>query len=515
MKHKLSILIATIMAILCITTSAFASSQYISDPNDQQAHTYNEQMAAKYSQMIKDLDTQFKKDNPTVNYYTLYRTDWNAKVFTTWSGSLLYTNYNGPGYYVNSGYTTISDGYKTHTVITLGPDPKPAVTKKYVATRAEYVSMRNQYEDAAQDLIIQNIDNRSNMLSPLMQYTDDKHVYLVFQIGNYTYTTGNGNRKIFSGDIEEGNRNAYPYIKDGNTMIPIRPLIEGLGGIVFWDNDTQTITAGLNEKTVKMHIGDDIAYVDNGILYNEPVKMTTAAEIKGGKTMIPLRFVIEYLGYGVDWIQNEQIILIKDSYEPYVSSYEYETTEYIDRGSYLSGDKYRLPFYLNGYYNGIWHRDDTVTPYDTHGLGNYYAMHFDPTVYVQIADEGDIATNYYDTLDMEYKYTTDTGIKVYEQMCVYRYNDITNECEIIDGDYNDIGSINLEEYTAERRMMFKAKGTDLVAMVTCKYVNAKYKTSDGEVYVYPDANEAIAEVINACFDKIERTITPVYKSHYE
>lgn len=508
MKRKLSIILAIVLISSLITTNALAYSQYISNPDDQEAHNYNEQMAYKYAQMIQDLDAQFKKDNPTVNYYSLIRTDWNANVFTTWAGSLLYTNYNGVGYYTNSGYTTISDGYRTHTVITLSPDPKPAVTKKYVTTRAEYVSLKSTYENNAQALIEKNIDAYGEMLDKLIPYIEDPHVHLVFQIGNYTYRSGKGNPYPFWGYIEDGNRNAYPYIKDGNTMIPIRPLIEGLKGTVTWDNATQTITASLNRNNVVMRIGENIAFVND-----EPIQMTTEAEIKGGKTMIPLRFVAEHLGYGVDWVQDTQVILIKDSYKPFVDSYEYETLEYSKTENKYHGTGYILPFHLDGYYNGYWHRDDTVTPMDTHGLGNYWAMDYSPMVTVRIMTEDElIERKYYSNMNLEYKYTTSNGIDVYEQMYVYRYGDDNRE-ESIYGDYNDIGSIDLDNYFAERRMMLKAKRANKVIMVSSQYINAKYETS-GEVFVYPDATQKVADIINACFDKIATSATPIYKTNY-
>jgi N-acetylmuramoyl-L-alanine amidase len=79
-------------------------------------------------------------------------------------------------------------------------------------------------------------------------------------------------------------------------MLPIRAIAEALGANVQWDDATQTATLTLGVKTVKVTIGQ------NSILVNgQPVAMDTAAAIKDGRTLLPVRAVGEAMGAQIGW----------------------------------------------------------------------------------------------------------------------------------------------------------------------------------------------------------------------
>lgn len=86
-----------------------------------------------------------------------------------------------------------------------------------------------------------------------------------------------------------------PIIKEDRTLVPFRDLFEKMGTKVEWDEKTKTVTAD-NGINVQLTIGSDIAKVDG-----KEVKMDVPAEIVNGRTMIPLRFVSENLGYTIDF----------------------------------------------------------------------------------------------------------------------------------------------------------------------------------------------------------------------
>ena len=43
-----------------------------------------------------------------------------------------------------------------------------------------------------------------------------------------------------------------PEIIDGRTMVPLRKIFEEIGALVKWDNDTQTVSARKNKKTITL-----------------------------------------------------------------------------------------------------------------------------------------------------------------------------------------------------------------------------------------------------------------------
>ena len=87
-----------------------------------------------------------------------------------------------------------------------------------------------------------------------------------------------------------------PIIEDGSTLVPMRFLFEQMGADVEWDSETQTATATLDNKAVTFSI-DNV----NARINNKPAKMDVPARLVNGKTMVPLRFLSENMGYDVDW----------------------------------------------------------------------------------------------------------------------------------------------------------------------------------------------------------------------
>jgi len=95
-----------------------------------------------------------------------------------------------------------------------------------------------------------------------------------------------------------------PFVNmDGRTMLPVRAIAEALGAQVQWDEATQTATLTLGAKTVKVTIGQNSILVDG-----QPVGMDTAAAIKDGRTLLPVRSVGEALGARVGWDEQTKTV---------------------------------------------------------------------------------------------------------------------------------------------------------------------------------------------------------------
>jgi hypothetical protein len=96
-------------------------------------------------------------------------------------------------------------------------------------------------------------------------------------------------------DIDPENGTA-PIIVDGRTILPIRVIIEELGGTVDWNAKTRTATILLDGTTIEITINNNKAKV-NGINKD----LDVPAQIINGKTFIPLRFIVQNLGCDVTW----------------------------------------------------------------------------------------------------------------------------------------------------------------------------------------------------------------------
>lgn len=99
----------------------------------------------------------------------------------------------------------------------------------------------------------------------------------------------NGEDVAFSG--------AQPEIANGRTMVPMRAVLEALGATVEYDRATKTVTATLGESKLTHVIGTDKITTDG----DQVMTMDTASYIKGGSTMVPLRFFSQALNYQVYW----------------------------------------------------------------------------------------------------------------------------------------------------------------------------------------------------------------------
>jgi hypothetical protein len=111
--------------------------------------------------------------------------------------------------------------------------------------------------------------------------------------------TVNGEKK----DIDS-KTSAKPVIIDNRVLLPIRGLIEVIGGTIAWDPSSRKVTIVLNGNTITLFIDSPKALV-NGT----EKEVSPAPRIIDSRTFIPLRFVIESLGeYNIEWDQNTKSV---------------------------------------------------------------------------------------------------------------------------------------------------------------------------------------------------------------
>lgn len=87
-----------------------------------------------------------------------------------------------------------------------------------------------------------------------------------------------------------------PVIKDGRTLIPVRAVSEAFGADVTWDPLLRTVTITRGETEIVLEI-DSIGAMVNG----EESTLDVPPEIMGGRTVVPLRFVLEEMGWECKW----------------------------------------------------------------------------------------------------------------------------------------------------------------------------------------------------------------------
>jgi len=98
-----------------------------------------------------------------------------------------------------------------------------------------------------------------------------------------------------------------PTIDNSRVLVPFRTIFEAYGAKVNWDEATSTVTAERNNIKIKLVIAGS-AYKND-----VPVKLDVPAKIINGRTMVPLRFISESLGFQVFWNGSTQTVIIVGS----------------------------------------------------------------------------------------------------------------------------------------------------------------------------------------------------------
>ena len=104
------------------------------------------------------------------------------------------------------------------------------------------------------------------------------------------------------------------FIYVDRTLVPIRFVAESFGAKVEWDQKTKTATVLHGNKVVKLTIDSSKAVSNNQTIAldkNSIPKLVTFSN-NDSRTMVPVRFVSEVLGYEVGWDNVKQV--------PYINS---------------------------------------------------------------------------------------------------------------------------------------------------------------------------------------------------
>jgi|GEM_PF-779236 len=142
-----------------------------------------------------------------------------------------------------------------------------------------------------------------------------------------------------------------PFSPDGVTLIPVRGVLEALGASIEYQPETRQveINEGLNNVTLTL---DSANAAVNGIA----VKLDKPAQAVNDRTMIPLRFISENMGYSVKWYGDDNKIVITKSIIMTVngtplslSDYEKETA----LSKYFMEKNYGPNIWSQQYENGV------------------------------------------------------------------------------------------------------------------------------------------------------------------
>ena len=103
---------------------------------------------------------------------------------------------------------------------------------------------------------------------------------------------------------------AAPQIKWDRTFVPIRFVIEALGGTIEWNNKTRTVTIVVDKKTIVLTIGKNYSWVNSKRVFIDANGTMVPYIQAPGRTMLPVRFISEQLGAFVMWSSTLQRVTL-------------------------------------------------------------------------------------------------------------------------------------------------------------------------------------------------------------
>ena len=96
-----------------------------------------------------------------------------------------------------------------------------------------------------------------------------------------------------------------PVMDNNRTLVPLRAIFEKIGAEVDWNSETQTVTAKKDDTTIELTINNTNAKKNGSV-----IELDVPAKIINNRTLVPVRFVSDCFGVGVEWDgENRQVIL--------------------------------------------------------------------------------------------------------------------------------------------------------------------------------------------------------------
>lgn len=172
---------------------------------------------------------------------------------------------------------------------------------EFLKTSDEYLAVSGGKAYFGGELLFENISDIKSQMASNAKVSTNTKTTVVLHLNDPTMSVTNGS------ETKLVTLEAAPVAPHGTTLVPVRAVTEAFGSKVDWLGETKEVVITKGNTTIKLKIGSKTAYV-NG----QAVQMLEEAQTINSKTVIPLRFVSENMGYKVEWDGNTKKITITE-----------------------------------------------------------------------------------------------------------------------------------------------------------------------------------------------------------
>ena len=118
-----------------------------------------------------------------------------------------------------------------------------------------------------------------------------------------------GQVNVLLGDRCIAFTDAVPEVKNGRTMVPLRAALEAMGARIEFDQATKTAIVTGEKASFTHVVGSDVITRADG----STVKMDVRSYVTpSNRTMVPVRFFSQVLGYDVFWDNGYRMAFLLD-----------------------------------------------------------------------------------------------------------------------------------------------------------------------------------------------------------
>ena len=138
------------------------------------------------------------------------------------------------------------------------------------------------------------------LISPALAAGTRQTISIADANGVYTQQEVETTGLLFNG--EPMSSDVPSFLLGGRTMVPVRVISQQLGASVTWKGDTRQITVENGQNAIVLTVGSSDALVNGQMVKIYDNVPATLIQVDGiARTMVPLRFVSEYLGAEIGW----------------------------------------------------------------------------------------------------------------------------------------------------------------------------------------------------------------------
>ncbi len=101
-----------------------------------------------------------------------------------------------------------------------------------------------------------------------------------------------------------------PVIESGRTLVPVKFIVEELGGKVTWDGVKRTVLIEKDDITLLLWIDSNLVKYNDGESY---VLSDVAPKIINDRTYVPLRLISNAFSVGIKWDQDTRSVIVDSS----------------------------------------------------------------------------------------------------------------------------------------------------------------------------------------------------------